>query len=125
MENIMWVLRQPVMFVLYAFILVSLVLEKIENINERKVKIMKTNRALTYIARIKLNWIRANSNQYNVLCGLDFMQRVFDKGIADGIKVAKTNPESTVEYMEKIHDELLELCATPSAKVLIDEVFDH
>ncbi len=85
----------------------------------------KYNAALSYIAKIKLNWIRANSNQYNVLCGLDFMQRSFNKGISDAIQVARTNPESIELYMEKIHDELLGMCATPSAKVLLDDVFEY
>ncbi len=85
---------------------------------------MKENMALSYIGKIKVNWINANTNQANVLCGLDFMQRVFDKGIADGIKVAKTSPDSVEEYMSKTHEELLGLCATPSAKILLDEVFE-
>lgn len=124
-QTLVWIMHQPVMIIAYLFITVAFILEKIEIINERKVKVMKTNRALTYIAKIKLNWLKANANQYNVLCGLDFMQRVFDKGIADGIRVAKTSPDSVEEYMSKIHDELLGMCATPSAKVLLDEVFEH
>lgn len=123
-QTLVWIMRQPALMVLYAFFIVALILEKIEDYNERKIRMKKYNKALSYICKIKLNWIRANSNQYNVLAGLEFMNRAFDKGICDAIHIAQTQPESVQDYMGKIHDELLGMCATPSAKVLLDEVFD-
>lgn len=122
-DNIGWVFRQPVMFVLYLFILNMYILERIEILTERRMKHMKVRKALEYIGKIKVNWVKVNQDQRNILYGLDFMSRTFNKGISDAVHVAQTNPESIEEYMGKIHDELLSMCATPSAKVLLDDIF--
>lgn len=124
MEMMLWVLHQPIMIILYVSIVLAFVVDAIDTYIERKVKAMKISKALTYIAKIKLNWLKANQDQRNILYGLEFMQRSFDKGICDAIQVARTQPESVEEYMSKIHDELLGMCGTQAAEVLLDEVFD-